>query len=304
MIVATPRPGSPTSRDHVPSNSTSLEALERLPSLSLRRCRRKTLRVPSGRIRGTAKQPMPSSSGPGRGTGRTSAPSRTTCARAAGTRRPARRRPPGSRSWCWRARRSRPASPSWPCRTWRCPSRGRGAARRRSPAAVSSGSHSAAISGWARSGGHGGEGHRHRAAVAGLDLARGQAHRRAGGVRAGAIRGPRQAVQPLLGGQRHQPVPRGVELDLVDAVAEAVVGAQLRRMLVGQASPLQRLAAPGGADRLGLLARPSRRPRARAPRPAPTWSVKRLRPSRGGGWLTTSWVASTSPGRTPIVAMT
>jgi hypothetical protein len=61
MMVRTPRPGSPTSRPHVPSNSTSDEALERLPSLSFRRCRRKGLRVPSGRTRGTAKQPMPSS---------------------------------------------------------------------------------------------------------------------------------------------------------------------------------------------------------------------------------------------------
>src|SRR5205085_3664406 len=45
----------------VPLNSTSLDALDLLPSLSLRRCRRKTLRVPSGRMRGTAKHVTPSS---------------------------------------------------------------------------------------------------------------------------------------------------------------------------------------------------------------------------------------------------
>ena len=37
MIVGTPRPSSPTIRAQAPRNSTSLDALERLPSLSLRR---------------------------------------------------------------------------------------------------------------------------------------------------------------------------------------------------------------------------------------------------------------------------
>ena len=39
MMVGTPRPSSPTSRAQAPSNSTSLDAFERLPSLSLSRCR-------------------------------------------------------------------------------------------------------------------------------------------------------------------------------------------------------------------------------------------------------------------------
>ena len=38
MIVATPRPSSPRSRPGAPRNSTSLEASERVPSLSLSRC--------------------------------------------------------------------------------------------------------------------------------------------------------------------------------------------------------------------------------------------------------------------------
>ena len=41
MIVGTPRPSSPTSRARTPSNSTSDEGSERVPSLSLRRWMRK-----------------------------------------------------------------------------------------------------------------------------------------------------------------------------------------------------------------------------------------------------------------------
>ena len=44
-----------------PWNSTSLEALERLPSLSFRRWRWNALRVPSGSTRGSAKHDSPSS---------------------------------------------------------------------------------------------------------------------------------------------------------------------------------------------------------------------------------------------------
>ena len=61
MIVGTPRPSSPSMRPQVPSNSTSLEALERLPSLSLSRWRRNTLGSPSGLKRGTAKHESPPS---------------------------------------------------------------------------------------------------------------------------------------------------------------------------------------------------------------------------------------------------
>ena len=58
-----PRPGSPTSRASVPSYSISLEAFERLPTLSFSRWMKKRLRVPSGSERGTKKQvSAPSSS--------------------------------------------------------------------------------------------------------------------------------------------------------------------------------------------------------------------------------------------------
>jgi hypothetical protein len=60
MIVRTPRPSSPTSQASAPSSSISLEAFERLPSLSFRRTRRKpTLRSPSGSHRGTRKHDSP-----------------------------------------------------------------------------------------------------------------------------------------------------------------------------------------------------------------------------------------------------
>ena len=61
MIVGTPRPSSPTMRAQAPRNSTSLEALERLPSLSLSRWMWKALRSPSGVQRGIRKQEMPDS---------------------------------------------------------------------------------------------------------------------------------------------------------------------------------------------------------------------------------------------------
>jgi hypothetical protein len=61
MIVGTPRPSSPTICAQAPLNSTSLEALERFPSLSLSRSMWKALRSPSGVQRGIRKQEMPES---------------------------------------------------------------------------------------------------------------------------------------------------------------------------------------------------------------------------------------------------
>jgi hypothetical protein len=65
-------------------------------------------------------------------------------------------------------------------------------------------------------------------------------------------------VQLVLGGERHELVVGGVEVDLVDAVAEAVDRPQLRRMLVGLVAPgRQRRAAPDAADLGAALARPA-----------------------------------------------
>ena len=61
MIVATPRPSSPTRSPHTSSNSISPDAFDRLPSLSFSRWMWTGLRVPSGRWRGTAKHVMPAS---------------------------------------------------------------------------------------------------------------------------------------------------------------------------------------------------------------------------------------------------
>ena len=59
MMIGTPRPSSPTRRAHAPSNSTSLEAFERLPSLSFSRWRWNAFFVPSGSTRGSRKQESP-----------------------------------------------------------------------------------------------------------------------------------------------------------------------------------------------------------------------------------------------------
>lgn len=59
MMVRTPLPSAPTSQATVSSNSGSLLALERLPSLSFNRWMRKVFRLPSGRTRGTRKQERP-----------------------------------------------------------------------------------------------------------------------------------------------------------------------------------------------------------------------------------------------------
>ena len=59
MMVRTPRPSSPTSVAHVSSNSISLDALDRSPSLSFSRWRAIGLRCPSGVQRGTQKQDSP-----------------------------------------------------------------------------------------------------------------------------------------------------------------------------------------------------------------------------------------------------
>ena len=61
MIVGTPRPSSPTIWAQAPRNSTSLLALDRLPSLSLRRWMWTRLRSPSGVKRGSRKHDSPPS---------------------------------------------------------------------------------------------------------------------------------------------------------------------------------------------------------------------------------------------------
>ena len=59
MMVATPRPSSPTSHATAPSYSISLEALAWLPSLFFSRWMNIRLRVPSGNTLGSMKQLRP-----------------------------------------------------------------------------------------------------------------------------------------------------------------------------------------------------------------------------------------------------
>ncbi len=58
-MVATPRPSSPMIHPVASWNSTSDDALERLPSLSFRRWKWRALTVPSGRKRGSKKSESP-----------------------------------------------------------------------------------------------------------------------------------------------------------------------------------------------------------------------------------------------------
>ena len=172
MIVGTPRPSSPTSGAQVPSNSISLEALERLPSLSFSRWMRNALRVAVGQrsaARGstTGRRRRLREDEEGVAHRRRAEPlvaGERVLAPAAADRR--------ARASCWRARRSRPASRSSPCRTSAPRLLGGGdEARVVRRSEVRRGSHSAATLGLRRAARDDRVGHRDRAAVAGLDLA-------------------------------------------------------------------------------------------------------------------------------------
>ena len=53
-------------------------------------------------------------------------------------------------------------------------------------------------------------------------------------VNTGRVFRPRRAVQSGADGRAHQDMVAGMKLDLVDAVPEAVVAAQLRRVHIGE----------------------------------------------------------------------
>ena len=109
-----------------------------------------------------------------------------------------------------------------------------------------------------------GEGHRDRAGEAGLGLHGGHVQGRPRGVRGRLAARPRQRVQLVLDAHPHQLVPGRVELDLVDAVAVAVVGVKNGLVLVGEPAPACcGLASDQPPERGGALAAPSRRPPAR-----------------------------------------
>jgi hypothetical protein len=72
-------------------------------------------------------------------------------------------------------------------------------------------------------------------------------------VGAGPVVGPRRGVQAVADGDAHQRVVGGVVLDLVDAVADTVVGVQHRAVAVGEFTPALGLRAARERPELGDL---------------------------------------------------
>ena len=105
--------------------------------------------------------------------------------------------------------------------------------------------------------GDGGERHRERAADARLDLAEQHEQRCPRDVRARLRLDPRERLQARVQAEPEQRVPGGMELDLVDPLAVAVVCPQLRRILICEPAPFERLAAERLAER-GDLRLPGR----------------------------------------------
>ena len=99
--------------------------------------------------------------------------------------------------------------------------------------------------------------HRDRAPVPGLHLRHQIEERSPRHVRSGARFAPRERVQPALDARLQQRVPGGMELHLVDPVAEAIVRAEPRRVLVRQAAPLERLSAQEPAELARVLGGPA-----------------------------------------------
>src|SRR5947208_13819613 len=73
---------------------------------------------------------------------------------------------------------------------------------------------------------------------------------RASSESAGTRFTPRQRVQAMAHRDLHELVPRGMELDLVDALAEPVVSAEARRVGVGLEAPVDRFLRAGQPSEL------------------------------------------------------
>ena len=93
-------------------------------------------------------------------------------------------------------------------------------------------------------------------AVPGFGLGEDEEHRRPRHVGAGAWLAPWQRVQAVGNRQLHEPMPGRMKLDLVDALAVAVVGAQHRRKGVGLDAPVDRLPSGDGAELADAVERP------------------------------------------------
>ena len=93
--------------------------------------------------------------------------------------------------------------------------------------------------------GDGGVRHRDRAAVPGVGGDPGRVLRRAHEVRVRVVAGPRRPVEAEARRVLHERVVGRVVLDLVDAVAEAVVRVQPRHVALGEVAPAQCLTRTG-----------------------------------------------------------
>ena len=100
--------------------------------------------------------------------------------------------------------------------------------------------------------------HRDRAAVPRLHLPGEHEERGARDMCSRTRLRPGERVQPVPDGEAHQLVPRRMELDLVDPLAEPVVRPQLRRVLVREPPPLERLARQQRPERRTALGGPAR----------------------------------------------
>ena len=108
-------------------------------------------------------------------------------------------------------------------------------------------------------------------------------------------RGGRAARPPT--DRRQQPVPRRVVLDLVDAVAVAVVAVQHRRVRVRQSGVLARLLRSHERGELRQRRKGVGGAFAAHRRPSSAGSqASRSTPLIGGGWFSTAWVASGTGG--------
>ncbi len=245
MMVRTPRPSSPRRWATVPLSSSSLEALDRLPSLSLSRTTSSWLREPSGSTRGTTKQVTPAG-GLGqheehvvhRRGGEPLVPVQGVLA--------VDRRGPGLGDVGADVGAALLLGHPHP--------RQRAALLRGEPDAGvvgRRGQQRRPLLGQRLVGGIGpqrgdrGVRHRDRAAVARLGVRPGHEAGGAAHVGAGAVLLPGGRGEAVPDGALHQPVPRGVEGDLVDPVAVAVVRRQLRVVPVGEHPVLAGLGRPG-----------------------------------------------------------
>ena len=232
MIVCTPRPSSPTSWAWTPCSSTSLEGSERVPSLSFRRWMRKPgsrgleqeAGQPGGRLGEREEhvagrigaEPLVAADGVapvavGLGAGGVGAHVGAALLLGHGH---ARQSAVGVRG---------PGEPRFPLR--------------RQVGALPQG-------------GNRRVGHRHRAHHARVHLAPDGHQRAPDDMRSGLRVPPGQAVDLALDRLSQGPVPGGVELDLVDAVSVAVVGAQQRLVALGPLGVLQGLGAAGELARV------------------------------------------------------